>query len=105
MDMTKPISPDQIAEAKRTAIPDYVFKAVNELLAVKYLGSGAAIIKQQDIIDSILANSPEVLTRGDIFERCYLNFEEAYRAAGWKVTYDKPTYDDNYDAYFKFERK
>lgn len=33
----------------------------------------------------------------------WLDIEDHYRKAGWKVTYDKPAYCENYDAYFKFE--
>ena len=33
------------------------------------------------------------------------DIEDIFREAGWKVTYDKPAYNESYDAYFKFEGK
>ena len=44
-------------------------------------------------------------TRQDIFDKHWLAFEEAYRKAGWKATYDSPGWDENYDAFYKFEIK
>lgn len=32
----------------------------------------------------------------------WLNFEGAYRRAGWKVEFDKPGYNESYPATFKF---
>ena len=34
-----------------------------------------------------------------------MDFEALYRESGWKVSYDSPAYDENYDAYFTFEPK
>lgn len=105
MDMTKPITPDQIAEAKLRAIPDFVYKSVNQLLTEKYTGSGTVTLPQKVIVDQILINGPEGLDRHKIFERGWLNFEEVYRAAGWRVNYDRPAYNESYDAFFEFSRK
>ena len=44
------------------------------------------------------------LNRNEIFNKGWLNIEEVYRSAGWKVNYDKPAYNESYDAYFTFER-
>jgi hypothetical protein len=38
-----------------------------------------------------------------IFDNHWLDIEDHYRKAGWKVTYDKPSYYEDYDAFFKFE--
>lgn len=45
------------------------------------------------------------LLRGDVFERGYLDIEETYRKAGWSVVYDKPGYNETYDAFYTFTRK
>jgi len=100
--MTGPISPEEITEAKAKAIPEYVFEAVNTLLARKFT-RGSCTIKQAEIMDAITSRTS--LTRNEIFERIYLNFEEAYRNVGWSVVYDKPAYYEDYDVFFKFSSK
>jgi hypothetical protein len=107
----KPISPDEVAEAKREAIPDYVFAAVNDLIARHYT-EGSCKIMQNELIEEIIKSSTSLigqgltpLTRAELFKRGYLNFEEAYRDAGWKVVYDKPAYNESYDPFFKFIKK
>ena len=93
-----PISPDEIPSAKAVVIPPEVFDVVNELLAVKYVGGGA-VIKQREIVEAIE-------TKLGTCDIQWLNFEEVYRQAGWRVKYDKPGYCDNpYDAFFEFRRK
>lgn len=118
--MTKPISPSQIAAHKAKSFPAYVFDAVNDLLASEF-SNGSATIKQKHIIDRMLEkankdiSNEEIddefggygssLTKDKIFSRGYLNFEEVYREAGWEVSYDKPAYNETYDASFKFKEK
>ena len=98
----KAIGPDDIAEYKSKVIPDFVLEAVNELLALNYV-DGRATIYQRDII------SLAKVKRGDNmlqdFDNKWLNFEEVYRAAGWRVTYDKPGYNESYPASFDFRKK
>ena len=43
------------------------------------------------------------LTKAKIFSEGYLNVEEVYREQGWVVSYDKPGYNESYDANFKFK--
>lgn len=105
--MTKPISPKEVAACKAKSFPAFVFEAFNELIASKYT-MGRATVKQNDVIALILqkANSgldEDILTRGDIFDKGYLNVEEVYREQGWKVSYDKPAYNESYAAYFEFK--
>jgi hypothetical protein len=37
-----------------------------------------------------------------IFEKGLLDVETVYERAGWKVTYDKPAYNETYPATFRF---
>jgi hypothetical protein len=44
--------------------------------------------------------------REDVFKNGWLNVEHLYETHGWKVEYDKPAYNEDYPATFKFiERK
>lgn len=97
--MIEPIKPSDIPHAKARAIPEAVIQVVNDILARKFT-NGRATIKQCEIVNELVANHG--MTRNYIYENGCLNFEEIYRAQGWKVKYDKPAYCENYDAYFEF---
>lgn len=100
--MIKPITPDEI----KHEIPDFIIEAVNTLLKKKWDGK-KAIIEQNDIL-AIVSNNDEDSdkpSRQTIFENNWLDFEDLYRKVGWKVEYDKPAYNESYDAYFKFTKK
>jgi len=99
--MTKPISPSEIASAKRQQLPEAVFTVVNKLLAANFVG-GRATILQKDIVAELIATG---MTEAEIFGKCYLNFEDAYEAEGWSVYYDKPAYNESYDATFTFKAR
>lgn len=101
--MTKPIRPDEIAHAKETTIPEQVFEAFNELIAEKFV-NGYANVRQNDVMIRILEKMPNT-TRREVFDRGWLNVEEAYEAQGWRVAYDKPGYNETYEAYFTFRSK
>ena len=45
------------------------------------------------------------LKRQDIFDNHWLDVEDLYRKNGWKVDYDKPGYNESYNAYFVFSAK
>lgn len=103
--MVEAIKPKEIALAKSRYFPDFVLQAFNELIAEKFT-NGSATVKQCDVIARMvkLAASEEV-SRNTIFANGWLNVEEIYREAGWKVVYDKPGYNESYDANFKFSEK
>lgn len=99
LSLNKAIGPKELVAFKATQIPDFVFDVVNELLAEKWNGS-TAIIKQKDIVSRICRETGEVPS--SVFDKGWLNFEDIYRAKGWRVGYDKPSYNESYDAFFKF---
>lgn len=102
-------SPDDLKIEKAKSIPQWFLNIINDLLVKNYNGPNKSItLYQDDIIDSVLASAEakaEGMTRNEIFNSGYINFEAAYENVGWNVTYDKPSYDDNYKAYFKFSPK
>jgi hypothetical protein len=100
----KPITPDEIMGELENIIPQSIILAVNELLTEKYRGTGDVSIKQKDIIERAILID-ETLTSNIIFEKKYMDFEELYKKSGWSVSYDKPAYNENYDAYFIFNKK
>lgn len=105
MDKVKPIRPDEIGEHKARIFPDFVLKAFNDLLAENF-SHGSAKILQKNAIQRILQyGNMTQEERGQIFDNGWLNVEEIYRDAGWKVKYDKPGYCESYDAFFEFSKK
>lgn len=99
--MTGPIRPDEVAEEKQLHIPDVVFDAFNAEIALHYV-SGRAQVKQKDVIERLVAGG---MSRSEIFENGWLNVEDAYRSAGWNVEYDKPGWNETYNAFFVFKKK
>jgi hypothetical protein len=98
-----PITPQEILDDLPNIIPSFVFEAVNNLLKKKFRGDSVDII-QDDIMDEIdrLQNT---YSRQEIFDNKWMDFEKVYRDNGWKVEYDKPGYNENYRAYFRFSMK
>ncbi len=92
--MSGPISPDEAKQGH--SIPSVVFDVVNTLLS-----RGARNIKQSEVVRLIEASGIE---RSVIFENHYLDFEDAYRANGWSVEYDRPGFNETYDACWVFSR-
>lgn len=102
--MSKPLSPDELGSFAAKIFPSFVFDAVNTLLATSANGK----LYQNKIIDKMieLAAVEDIeLTRSEIFDKHYLDFEEAYRSVGWEVFYDKPAYCESYEPNFTFKRK
>lgn len=103
MNSVSPLSPSEIMENKCSSLPEFVIKAVNNLLKKSYNGRDAVII-QVDIIDEIRRLDPSV-TREQIFKNRWLDFEPAFESVGWEIEYDKPGYNESYLANFTFRKK
>lgn len=99
----KPVAPDEIVKviAEKSIIPDEVIESFNELIARSWDGRKATV-SQSAAINLIKSKNP-ALADG-IFSKGYLNIEEIYRQQGWHVWYDKPGFNETYDAYFEFTR-
>ena len=100
--MTDPITPDQVAQAKKDALPDEVIQEVNRLIGKNWSGHSATI-KQDEIVAAVASRLD--VPRQKVFDELWLNFEDVYRKVGWEVKYDKPAYNESYPATFEFRRK
>lgn len=101
--MTDPIRPDEVSARKLAALPDGVIDAFNELIAKAFDGRSATV-DQNDVTDAIMERCPGVTSKQQIFNEHLLDVEPIYRDAGWKVTYEKPAYNETGRAYFVFTR-
>lgn len=98
-EQVRALSPQEIMELKQEMTPPVVLDTVNRLLAENINQSGYATIKQDIILKALEATG---LNRREIFDKHWLDFENQYREAGWEVTYNSPSYDESFDAYFNF---
>lgn len=99
--MTRPFSPKEIVAHKQAILPEEVFTVVNALLAQKLCNDTANLL-QDEVVAALVAAG---LSKDDIFKKGYLNFEDSYKANGWAVEYDKPGYNENYQANWTFASK
>lgn len=97
----RPIKPGEVVSKKKEGFPDAVFEAFNELLAEKYDGD-SAWFEQKEVVARMVKKG---LKRNAIFDKGWLDIEEVYESAGWKVSYDKPGYNESYEENFTFEKK
>lgn len=104
--MPGPITPDEVVAHKAAVvIPEKVFDAFNELIAQHWNGRDATF-KKNDVVDLILAKyaESESVTMNSIYGNNWLDVEPIYREAGWDVVYDRPGYNESYDAKYIFKR-
>lgn len=97
-----PISPDDIPAAKAAVIPPEVFDAWNEVIT-KHYTNGRSHFNQVVIADAVVKATGASVT--EVYGNKWLDVEDAYRAQGWNVEYDRPAYCDTYEANFTFTKK
>lgn len=100
----KPITPQECGEQAGSNIPEFVIEAVNNLLQKSYRKGRTVTLRQDDIMAEILRLNINV-TREQVFSEGWMDFEPVFERAGWKVTYDKPGYNESYPATFDFKAK
>ena len=104
--MVEPIKPEDIveksAEYKKASMPDGVIEAFNELIGKNWSGNSAKVT-QNEAIDLII-EKVERTSRRKIIDNHWLDVEDIFREQGWKVSYDKPGYCEDYEAYFIFSK-
>ena len=83
-------------------IPPEVFEVFNDLILKNWNGKQAKVCqKEVAVLVAVKLN----ITRDIVFDKNFLDIENNYRNAGWTVKYDKPAYDENYEAYFLFTKQ
>lgn len=96
-----PVTPSEAQSLHALNIPNFVITSVNNLLIRCYVGRKITIL-QKDLANEMIANCPERVTESDLLRKGYMDFEDRYREFGWKITYHKPDYTENFDPYFAF---
>ena len=98
-----PITPNEAKDLKNHSIPDEVIQAFNDLIVENLDTYGSASVKQKAVIDRITKTTN--ISSTELFSNNWLDVEEVFRKAGWTVKYDRPAYNESYDAYFEFSHK
>jgi hypothetical protein len=102
--MTKPIKPEEIVDKFLNSIPEFVFEVFNKLIVKNYNpNTKSSTVLQKDVIAELIQHD---LTRESIYANHYLDVENFYVKAGWRVLYEKPVgyAGESFDAYFKFSK-
>jgi hypothetical protein len=100
MSKVKPIRPTEAKSKKLDSIPDEMIEAVNEMIAENLSESGRSSFKAKDLITRFRT---KYSGSEDVYKKKWLDFEDIYRKAGWKVSYESPSYgDSDFDPYFTF---
>ena len=109
MSNIQPFSPAEARKAKVFFLPKELIQAVNELLAERYKDNGDIRITLKDV----KARCRKILGIDDMFSSddpmndwpsSVWDFESAYESGGWKVSYDKPGYNESYDGFYIFKK-
>jgi hypothetical protein len=105
----KPISPKALTEARKKPdfFPPEVIEAFNELITKNFNG-GEAHVGQDEVCRlarSKMAKRGRKVSSDEIFDNGWMDIEPLFRANGWKVEYDKPGYNESYEAFFVFTPK
>lgn len=97
----KPIRPNEAIGKKLESMPDAVIEAFNELIS-EHFDNGEARFKKNEVVTRIVSKGVE---KKAIFANHWLDVEEIYEKAGWDVEYDKPGYNETYEAEFIFSQR
>ncbi len=84
---------------KNRSFPPFVVQAFNECIEESKTNHSDDVLRK-----TVVARIKKLgsVTDKDIMDNNWLDVEEFYRKAGWKVSYNKPPYNESYEAYFTF---
>jgi len=105
----KPISPKALIEARKKPdfFPPEIIEAFNELIAKNFNGHSATVDQEeaQELAISKMAKNGRKISSKDIYNNGWMDIEPLFRDNGWEVEYDKPGYNESYEAFFVFTPK
>lgn len=99
-----PITPEEAINDRINHIHPDIINVTNELIAAKISSINSSVrILQKEIIEGFMIKNPD-FERKKLTEDHHLDIEGIYRKYGWKVVYDKPAYNETYEASFTFTK-
>ena len=110
----KPITVQEVEEARLSDIPNIVVEGFNDLITRNYVrNANCAIITLDEALEYISAamaaefgvtNQSIATYREELLANHWMDVEGIFRKAGWKVVFDKPAYNESYKAHYKFSK-
>lgn len=103
--MNNPVSPTDVIRGRSSAAHPDVVEVINSLLfRVAHVvdSSVSATLRQDEVVAGLVSRGH---SREDIFANHLLDFEAAFRAAGWVVVYEKPGFNESGEPSWRFSRK
>jgi hypothetical protein len=97
---TNPITPGEVLGLKEKLLPGFVMRTWNRLIAQNMQGK-TSFITQAEMVKAL----ENFCSRKVIFELGYLEVDEIYKKAGWKVKYDRPGFNETYEPFWEFTAK
>lgn len=97
----KPIRPAEVVNLKRSIIPDAIIEAFNELISENFDGKTSSFTEKK-VVARIVKKG---ISSTEAYNNHWLDVEPIYRKEGWKVEYDKPGFNESYEAIFTFIKK
>ncbi|MEO6304519.1 MAG: hypothetical protein ABIP51_15270 [Bacteroidia bacterium] len=103
--MATPITPKELKEDFITTMPDCIIEGVNNAIINNSKGKTYFTIKQVLIeLEIIIASNGEI-SKSEIYDKGYMDFETLFEKAGWEIKYVSPDYTESFDPYFIFKAK
>lgn len=99
---TVPIKPEEVVAKRLVDIPEEVIQVFNELISQNWNGHSATVDQSKAckaICKALKIKSYEA------YERNLLDIESLYEQSGWVVKYDKPGYNESYEAHYVFKKR
>lgn len=100
--MTKPLTPSDVERVKTERLRPEMIEAANELIAERWDGYSSRFTLY-DL--GALARKKLDMHEKDQFRPGELDIEPVFERAGWSVKFDRPGFNEFYDAYFVFTKK
>lgn len=97
----KPLSPAAARIAFNKSLPDFVIESANELIVEHMNASGCSSFTFKELGARIKSKKPDDVEYNDN----WLDIEDAFREAGWKVEVDSPGYNETYAGHYNFSPK
>lgn len=102
MPKVQPITPAEVSKVITATIPDEVVTVFNKLITRNWNGHSSCVTQNEAV--ELVAQQMGV-SRQKALDNHWLDVESLFEAAGWKVVYDKPGYNEPYPATFTFSRR
>lgn len=105
MENVEPISPQKVTKLKEKTIPPPVIEAFNDMIVQRFDGRKSSFL-QKEVVSLIMKKMGIPKTaEGMVYQKHWLDVEDVFKQKGWHVEYDKPAYNETYEASFTFKAR